>query len=83
MKKALSLVSIAIAMSIVSCGPSAEEKAIMEAEDAIQRDASMEAAGAIMEAVEEADPAPEAVDSAATEEAEAPAEATEEAEAAH
>ena len=68
MKKALSLLFIASAMSIVACGPSAEEKAKQEETESAMRDSLMDVAGASMEAALEA----EAIDSAATIEAEAP-----------
>lgn len=45
MKKALSLLFIAGTMSLVACGPSAEEKAKMDEEDAMKRDSMMKAAG--------------------------------------
>lgn len=66
MKKLFSLLFVAGALSIMSCGPSAEEAAKMEADAKAKMDSLFSAASAAVEVPTEA---PVTTDSVATEEA--------------
>ncbi len=71
MKKLVTLSFVAVTMSIVACGPSAEEKAKLEAQakakmDSLFNAAATQAAATIKDST--ATPAPEATTPAATEE---------------
>ena len=71
MKKVLSLLAVAVMLTVVSCGPSAEEKAKIEENAKRIADSIAAAATAAMEAPAEAAPADTAA--AAAPAAEAPA----------
>lgn len=71
MKKVLSIIAVAVMVTMVSCGPSAEEKAKIDAEAKRVLDSAAAAATAALEPAVEAAPADSAAPAAPA--AEAPA----------